>query len=162
MHVYTGFVILICISATFAYINLKFIKMPFVIGLFFLSMIASLLVLSIKLFIPQPYIHLKTLVQQTNISGFILNVMLGFLLFAGSLHTSWSNIKKQLKQITLLAIAGTIISTAIIAALFYGVAIIINLKIDLIYCLLFWCTDISYRSCSRVGHIGQSRCSEKN
>lgn len=111
--------------------------MPFVIGLFFLSMIASLLVLSIKLFIPQPYIHLKTLVQQTNISSFILNVMLGFLLFAGSLHTSWSNIKKQLKQITLLAIAGTIISTVIIAALFYGVAIVINLRIDLIYCLLF-------------------------
>ena len=137
MHVYTIFVLLICISAAFAYINQKFIKMPFVIGLFFLSMVASLLVLSCKFFIPQPYIHLKTIVQQTNISGFIVNIMLGFLLFAGSLHTSWFHVKKQLKQITLLAVAGVIISTLVIAALFYGVAVIINLKINFIYCLLF-------------------------
>ena len=124
MHIYTVFVILICISAAFAYINQKFIKMPFVIGLFFLSMIASLLVLSFKLFIPQPYSNLKIVVQQTDISHFILNIILGFLLFAGSLHTSWFNIKKQLEQITLLAIAGTIISSVIIAALFYGVPLL--------------------------------------
>ena len=137
MHVYIGLVILICISAAFAYINQRFIKMPFVIGLFFLSMIASLLVLSFKFFIPQPYVGLKTLIQKTDISGFILNIMLGFLLFAGSLHTSWYHIKKQLKQITLLAVAGTIISTILIAALFYGVALVVHLKLDFIYCLLF-------------------------
>lgn len=137
MNLYIIFVILICISAAFAYINQKFIKIPFVIGLFLLSTIITLLVLSIRLLIPQPYNSLKNLIEHTNISGFILNVMLGFLLFAGSLHTSWAYIKKQLKQIILLAIVGVLLSTVIVAVLFYGVSILVNIKIDFIYCLLF-------------------------
>ena len=137
MNLYIVFVILICISATFAYINQKFIKIPFVIGLFLLSTIITLLVLSIRLFIPQPYVGLKELVEHTDISGFILNVMLGFLLFAGSLHTNWLHIREQLKKITLLAIAGVLISTVVIAILFYGASLLIHIKIDFIYCLLF-------------------------
>jgi CPA1 family monovalent cation:H+ antiporter len=111
--------------------------MPFVIGLFFLSTIVSLLIFSSKFWFPQPYTELKTAVQHTNISKFILEIMLGFLLFAGSLHTDWSNIKKYLRQIVLFAVAGVLLSTIVIAVLIYGLCSLLHIEIDFIYCLLF-------------------------
>ncbi len=137
MNNYIILIILISTSAAFAYINNKFIKMPFVIGLFFLSTIFSLIVICSKFFIAQPYFFLKDFVDHTNISKFILNILLGFLLFAGSLHADWIHIKKQLKQITLYAVGGVIVSTVLIAVLFYSVSIFFKLNIDFIYCLLF-------------------------
>ncbi len=137
MSIYIILTILIGISAAFAYINYKYLKMPFVIGLFFLSTIVSLLVFISKFWFAQPYTDLKAIVQQTDISKFILEIMLGFLLFAGSLHTDWSNVKKHLKQIALFAIGGVILSTIIIAVLIYGVCNLVDIEIGFIYCLLF-------------------------
>lgn len=111
--------------------------MPFVIGIFFLSTIVSLLVFISKFWFVQPYADLKAIVQQTDISKFILDIMLGFLLFAGSLHTDWSNVKKYLKQIALFAIGGVILSTAIIAVIVYSLCSLLHIDIDFIYCLLF-------------------------
>lgn len=137
MRLYIILTIIIGISATFAYINYKYLKMPFVIGLFFLSTIVSLLVFISKFWFVQPYTDLKAIVQQTDISKFILEIMLGFLLFAGSLHTDWSNVKKHLKQIALFAIGGVILSTIIIAVLVYGICNLLGIEIGFIYCLLF-------------------------
>lgn len=137
MKLYYILVILVTLSATLAYINYRYIKLPFVIGLFFLSTVISILVLSSKLWITEPYNELKELVEQTHISEFILKGMLGFLLFAGSLHTDWFHIKKQIKQIALFAIGGVILSTVIIATLFMGVSILLRIDVPLIYCLIF-------------------------
>jgi CPA1 family monovalent cation:H+ antiporter len=111
--------------------------MPFVIGLFFLSTLTSILVLISRFWIQQPYIRLKILVEETHISKFILEIMLGFLLFAGSLQTDWSRIKKQIRQITLFALVGVVVSTIIVAFLFYAICMVFHLNIDFIYCLLF-------------------------
>ncbi len=134
---YTVLTILISISALFGYVNNRFLKMPFVIGLFFLATSTAILVLCIKYWYPQPYIDLKEIVVQSNISKFILNIMLGFLLFAGALQTNWLNFKQYLKQITIFALIGVLISTVIIAVLFFGFCNIFNLNVEFIYCLLF-------------------------
>jgi len=63
--------------------------------------------------------------------------MLGFLLFAGSLHVRWKNIKQQLRPITIYALGGVILSTIIIACLFYLVCNLTGVHIRFIYCLLF-------------------------
>ena len=138
MNTYTILTILITLSAAFAYINHKFIKMPFVIGLFFLSTLISLIIIiSSKLWTNYPFEALKNLVHQTNISGFVLNVLLGFLLFAGSLHTDWKHIKQQLNLITLYAVGGVLLSTVVVAFLFYYACVLFSIQIDFIYCLLF-------------------------
>ncbi len=137
MDAYYVLIVLICLSAAFAYINHKFIKLPFVIGLFFLSTILSLIILGTKFWTTEPSSNLKLFVEQSNISKFILNIMLGFLLFAGSLHTNWLDLKKQLLQITVLALGGVILSTVIIAGMFYQLSVAFNLNIDFVYCLLF-------------------------
>jgi len=111
--------------------------MSFVIGLFFLSFGVSLLLINSNLLHTQHIIELKSFIKSFNISKFILEILLGFLLFAGSLHTKWDEIKKYLKQIALLSILGVLISTLFIAALFYGVCELLHLDIPFIYCLLF-------------------------
>lgn len=137
MTIYKILTFFIVLSAAFAYINHRYVKMPFVIGLFFISTLVSIIVLTSKLWISEPYEVLKNVVQQTNISKFILNIMLGFLLFAGSLHTNWLNIKLFLKQISLFALGGVIVSTLIIAGMVFMLANIFAVDIDFIYCLLF-------------------------
>ena len=137
MNSYLLLVILMSLSAAFAYINHRVIKLPFVIGLFLLSTILSLVVLSSKIWDVEHFSEIKSIIVHTDISNIILQVMLGFLLFAGSLHTNWTNIKNQLKPISLLAVGGVIISTLVIASMLYEVCSLLGVSIDFIYCLIF-------------------------
>ncbi|MEO8399824.1 MAG: cation:proton antiporter, partial [Ignavibacteriaceae bacterium] len=137
MNSYLLLVILMSLSATFAYINYRFIKLPFVIGLFFLSTILSLIVLSSKIWDIAHFSEIKNIIEHTDLSNIILQIMLGFLLFAGSLQTNWSDIKSQLKPISLLAVGGVIISTIIIAWMLYVACSLLGVSISFIYCLIF-------------------------
>ena len=137
MSNYEVLVIIISLSACFAYVNQRFIKMPFVIGLFFLSMLFSLLILSSKYWAYDYFAQIKDVVGSVDISKYILEYMLGFLLFAGSLHTSWKQIKLQIKSVGLFAVFGVLLSTFIIATVLYGVSHLFSFSLDFIYCLLF-------------------------
>ncbi|OIR04999.1 Na(+)/H(+) antiporter NhaP [mine drainage metagenome] len=137
MNTYSALVILICISAIFAYINQRFFRLPFVIGLFLLSTILSLIILSLKLWGSLPHDQLIQFIETAKIDKIILNILLGFLLFAGALHTDWKQIKQQIKPIATFALVGVILSTIIIAGLFYFISHAMNMQIDFIYCLLF-------------------------
>jgi CPA1 family monovalent cation:H+ antiporter len=137
MNIYTGLTILICLSAGFAYVNQRFLKLPFVIGLFILSTILSVFVISSKLWLNIPVEKIEAFIKLANIDKIILNVLLGFLLFAGALHINWSDLKKQIKPIATFAIGGVLLSTILIAILFYGLTQLFHLKIPFVYCLIF-------------------------
>lgn len=92
--------LIIGLSAFFAYINQRYIKMPFVIGLFFLSTVISMGILFTKFFSQEYYISLKVVLDDLNISKIILEYMLGYLLFAGTFHTDWEDIKSNIKSST--------------------------------------------------------------
>lgn len=133
-HILTG---LICLSALFAYINQHFIKLPFVIGLFALSTVLSLIILSSKIWLNISIEETKHNIELLQIDQVILNIMLGFLLFAGALHTNWNDLKKQIKPISIFAIGGVLLSTVIIALFFKLSTSLFNIQIDFIYCFIF-------------------------
>jgi CPA1 family monovalent cation:H+ antiporter len=135
--------------------------MPFVIGLFFLSSILSFIVLSSKLWNVHQYSEIKNIIEHTDISKLILNIMLGFLLFAGSLHVRWKNIKQQLRPITIYALGGVILSTIIIACLFYLVCNLTGIHIRFIYCLLFGVLISPTDPISVLGILTKADVSEK-
>jgi len=137
MNIYLAVVTLICLSAGFAYINQKFLKLPFVIGLFLLSTILSLIVLSTRVWLNLPFTEIKLAIDSAHIEKIILDILLGFLLFAGAMHTNWNGLKNQIKPIAIFALGGVLLSTLIIAGLLFGLSQLMQLKIDLIYCLLF-------------------------
>ncbi|TXF74935.1 cation:proton antiporter [Chryseobacterium sp.] len=137
MNIYLGLTVLICLSAGFAYVNRRFLKLPFVIGLFLLSTLLSLVVISSKLWLHLPTDEIKAYIELADIDNIVLNYLLGFLLFAGALHTNWNNLKEQIKPIATFALGGVLLSTVIIASLFYGLIGIFHLEIDFTYCLIF-------------------------
>lgn len=137
MNSYHLIILIISLSAGFAYINHKYLKMPFVIGLFFLSMLFSLFILSSKFWANSYFTEIKEVIAHVNLSKYILEIMLGFLLFAGSLHVEWSEVKKQLKPIGIFAVVGVIASTFLIGGLFYIISNALGIQISFIYCLLF-------------------------
>ena len=137
MNIYFGLTILICLSAGFAYVNQRFLKLPFVIGLFILSTILSVFVISSKFWLEIPVEKIEKFIERANIDKIILNILLGFLLFAGALHINWSDLKKQIKPIATFAIGGVLLSTLLIATLFYGLTQLFHLQISFVYCLIF-------------------------
>jgi len=137
MNIYLALTILICLSAGFAYVNQRILKFPFVIGLFLLSTVLSIVVISTKLWLNIPIAEIKTYIELAHIDKIVLNYLLGFLLFAGALHTNWANLKQQIKPIATFALGGVLLSTIVIAICFYGLTQIFNLEIDFIYCLIF-------------------------
>ncbi len=137
MNIYIAVVALISLSAGFAYINQKLLKLPFVIGLFLLSTILSLLIFSSRIWLSLPYDNIKAAIANAGIDRIIIDILLGFLLFAGAMHTSWKGLKKQIKPIAVFALGGVLLSTLIIAGSFYFISHILQLQIQFIYCLLF-------------------------
>ncbi|MBK8710350.1 MAG: sodium:proton antiporter [Niastella sp.] len=137
MNLYLALTLLICLSSGFAYVNQRFLKLPFVIGLFLLSTILSLFVISSRLWLDIPVDKIKSYIEYVHIEKIILNVLLGFLLFAGALHTNWNNLKNQIRQIATFAVGGVLLSTIIIAFIFFGITRLFNLEIDLAYCFIF-------------------------
>ena len=125
------------LSTLFAYLNQRYIKMPFVIGLFFLSTVISLGIVATKFFSEEYYLKLKFVLDSLDISKYVLEYMLGYLLFAGSFHTDWKDIRNNIKPIVIFAFFGVIASTFIIGGMFYQVTEYFNLGISFIYCLLF-------------------------
>ncbi len=137
MGSYEIFILLICLSAGFAFINQKFLKLPFVIGLFFLSTALSVIVLTSQLWIDIDVKGLEKYLENSHLDRLIIDVFLGFLLFAGALHTNWGNLRSQIKPIASFALGGVILSTVIIAGLFYFIAGLLGIDISFVYCLIF-------------------------
>ncbi|MGS0679570.1 cation:proton antiporter [Shewanella sp. 0m-8] len=90
-----------------------------------------------KIFGIKIYSTLVTDLEQLDFNALLLNGMLGFLLFAGTLQIKLHILKKQKWEIFILAFVGTLISTFLVAGLLYSFASFIGLPLNFSHCLLF-------------------------
>lgn len=81
--------------------------------------------------------HTQTLLIQTNFHHLLINGMLSFLLFAGSLTIDFERFKKQKWEIGTLASISTIFSTILVGFLLYAMLPLFHATLPLLYCLLF-------------------------
>lgn len=137
MLIYNLVTIIIVFTAIFGYINFKYIKLPGTIGIMLISLVASLLLIGIGLLYPSFFIETKRLISAIDFHTALMKVMLSFLLFAGAIHIDLNMLKKQILPIATFSTIGVLISTFIVAALFYAATKAFGLSIDFIYCLLF-------------------------
>ncbi|PKF62718.1 sodium:proton antiporter [Psychromonas sp. psych-6C06] len=138
MTVYATFCFLGAAAMLIAFLNSKIGKMQSTIAITAGSLILSLIIVIAG---KNGFTSLKTIASQQlaqiDFNSFLLDGILGFLLFAGGLGIKLTNIKDQKWEITVLALAATLFSTVFIGyALFYSCQFI-GLPLDLIYCLLF-------------------------
>lgn len=138
MELYYTFSVLIVLASFFAYLNVRFLKLPGTIGIMIIAMLVSV---AIRLlgdqYFPETTKEFFLLIQEFDFTEILMGAMLNFLLFAGALHINISDLRDHKWPILTYASVSVVLSALIIAVLFYTVAPMLGLEIPFIYCLLF-------------------------
>ena len=99
-------------------------------------LIAFLILIGIGLLNPGFFMQTKKLVSKIDFHTALMKVMLSFLLFAGAINIDLNILKKEILAILTFSTIGVVISTFVVAILFYF-ASAFGIEINFIYCLLF-------------------------
>ncbi|MBN7817970.1 cation:proton antiporter [Algoriphagus pacificus] len=137
MNIFTIITILIVLSAAFAFINTKFLKLPFTIGLMIIAIAFTVGITILGKINPFFIEEAELLIQSIDFETALLDVMLSFLLFAGALHTKLDTLKTLKAPIATFATIGVVLSTFLVGSMMYGVFMAFGHEINYIYCLLF-------------------------
>ncbi|MBK9478772.1 MAG: sodium:proton antiporter [Bacteroidetes bacterium] len=129
--------LIIVISAAFAYLNFRFLKLPASIGLMLMSLGLSLLVLLAGNFFPSIKQKIATEVLGINFSDLLLEGMLSFMLFAGAIHVKFADLKSEKLNILLLSTVSVLISTFVIGISAFYLFNFLGINVQLIHSLLF-------------------------
>jgi len=137
MKLFNILAVLITLSAVFSYLNYRFIKLPTTIGVMVISLLGSLGIVVIG---PLGFGLEEDALRLLNSIDFdetLLHGMLSFLLFAGALHIDLDRLARQKWIIGTLATVGSVGSTFMIGILAWFVLDLLNIRLPLMYCLLF-------------------------
>lgn len=137
MDLLTIITVLIFISTTFSYLNQRFIKLPSTIGVMIIAIVVSLAVLFLGKTGSEKSNLIISLAKSIDFSSLLLNVMLGFLLFAMAVHFDYKKLKQLRLPVILLSTLGVFLSAGIFAFLLYWIAVLLRIDIPFIYCLVF-------------------------
>jgi len=128
---------LLTLTAVFSFMNYRILKLPTTIGIMFLSLVFSLLIILLGDFSSGLRASAESLVNQIDFNKAVLHGMLSCLLFAGALHVNLDDLKEQRWVIATLATIGIMVSTVLVGSIMYFVFGILGIKIDFLWCLVF-------------------------
>ncbi|MEX6504755.1 cation:proton antiporter [Jiella sp. M17.18] len=131
--------ILLVITAVFAWINHRLIRLPHTIGLLVVGLGASLLLIAVDFAVPNTglYENLTSFIRQIDFRSAVLDGMLAFLLFAGAMHVNLARLRSRAGAVGVMATIGVLISTAIVGGGFYVTANWTGLPMTLGWALVF-------------------------
>jgi CPA1 family monovalent cation:H+ antiporter len=127
------------ITALLAYLNHRFIRLPSAIGVMVaaLALSLALLVLDATGLNAGLRQHEEALVRSIDFSSLLMQGMLSLLLFAGALHVDLSELRALRWPVAILAVLGTVASTATVGLLMWWGMGWAGLPVPLLECLLF-------------------------
>ena len=137
MTLYNAFAALIVLTALFAYINHRFIKLPSTIGLMLLGLVFSLLIIGLGAFNPFILQEAAALVAAFDFSELLLGSMLSFMLFAGAIHIPLADLRQTQFSVLVFSTFSVVLSTFIIGTAMYYLLALFGIPTPFIYCLLF-------------------------
>src|ERR1700690_4544917 len=114
MEIYNIITVIILLAAAFGYINQRFFKLPGIIGIMIISLIASLAVIALEKIFPEFFVNTITSIRAIDFNTVVLKVMLSFLLFAAGIHIDAKKLKNERKAIITFSTISVLISTFII------------------------------------------------
>jgi CPA1 family monovalent cation:H+ antiporter len=140
MELYNIISILITLSALFGYVNHRFIKLPTTIGLMSISMLMSVAMVILG-HMGHAGVHIEkewiSLIRNIDFNKTLMVGMLGFLLFAGSLHVDLNELLKEKWGIAVFSTVGVGLSTLCVGAITYLLSGWLDLGLNAVQCLLF-------------------------
>ncbi|MDG2124855.1 MAG: cation:proton antiporter, partial [Verrucomicrobiales bacterium] len=128
---------LLTLAAIFGFINYRFLRLPMTIALMLMGLVTSLVVLLVGQFQPAVVTTAQDILTAIDFDDTLLQIMLGYLLFAGALHVDLDALAKQKKLIAILATLGVVTSTFLVGTTTYFLLPLLGLEIPFLYCLLF-------------------------
>jgi CPA1 family monovalent cation:H+ antiporter len=137
MNLFTIITSLFTISSIFSYINARWIKLPGVIGVMLLAIFSALITVFAGKTLPQFTKLITDLNSSIDFSSTLLDILLGFLLFASALHFDIKKLRSNLKGVLIISTVGVLLSTIIFAGLFHFAVGWIGIEVPFIYCLVF-------------------------
>ncbi len=129
--------LLVTLTALFSYVNFRFIKLPTTIGVMLIALVLSMGVIGLGHFFPDMKHMAQRALLQFQFDDALMQVMLSFLLFAGSLHINLNELAEQKGVISTLAILGVVLSTFIFGTTIYFLFSALGFNIGYAWCLLF-------------------------
>ncbi|SDE63848.1 sodium/proton antiporter, CPA1 family [Mucilaginibacter pineti] len=137
MELFVIIALLVIISAIYSYINARFIKLPGTVGIVTVAIVGSVLTIIADKLDPAIGKQLSVVAKHINFSSTLLNILLGFLLFAGSFNANTRRLKRELRPVFVLSTLSVLLSAAIFGAIFYYLTGFFHIRIPFSYCLLF-------------------------
>lgn len=129
--------VLLTVTATFAYLNYRFLRLPMTIGLMAAAIVFSLVLLLLERLGIDLRANATQILKSVDFSATLMNGMLAYLLFAGALHVKSKDLRANFAPIAVLATAGVIISTLVVGFLLYGACQVVGVDVPLAYALVF-------------------------
>ena len=129
--------ILIVLVALLSYLNARLLRQPPIVGLMAVSLLFSAVLAVTGLVVPPVGQWARALLARIDLGEALLHGMLGFLLFAGSLHVDLGHLSRQKGAVAALATVGVLLSTALVGGLMWGVSALLGLGLRPIDCFLF-------------------------
>lgn len=137
MNLFAAFSILMTLSALFAYLNHRYIKLPSVIGLMLLALILSLVLIGVSRFAPSMVEAVREVIETTEFSHLLMDSMLGFMLFAGAIHIKLDELKQEKWAVLLLSTVSVVTSTVLVGFIIKALLGLFGIEVELIHALLF-------------------------
>jgi CPA1 family monovalent cation:H+ antiporter len=137
MDFFTISSIVIVLSALFGYINVRFLKLPNTIGLMLIAIVFTMVLFATSLVDNTMYKVAEDLIGQIHFDEILLDVLLGFLLFAGAMHTNFDQLKVQRWPIVVFSTLGVVASTFITGGFVFYLLQLMGMNVPFIHCLLF-------------------------
>jgi CPA1 family monovalent cation:H+ antiporter len=127
------------LTALFAYLNHRFVRLPTTIGVMAIALVLSLAIIALDLLGLDGGLrrYEQEFVRSIDFSDVLMNGMLSFLLFAGALHVDLRLLRAQRWPVAILAVLGTVLSTLLVGwGMWLGLGFF-GVELPLLYCLLF-------------------------
>jgi CPA1 family monovalent cation:H+ antiporter len=138
MQLFHIIAVLITLAAVFSWVNHRFLHMPTAIGLMAIALLMSIVLIVLgQLGYNEVEGQVRWMLTSIDFNATLLHGMLSFLLFAGALHINLEDLAEQRVVIAILATASVVGATFLIGFGAWYISALFDLRIPLVYCLLF-------------------------
>ena len=138
MSDYQALCILAAVAFGIAFLSAHIVRMQTTIAITSGALLLSLIMLLLgHTIFPELQEFAVSFLLNIDFPQFVLEGVLGFLLFAGGLGINLQAMRSQKWEITVLVIFGVVVSTVLVAAGVWALCSLLGMPIAFIYCLLF-------------------------
>lgn len=137
MSYHSIFAIIVLVTALAAFFNERYLKLPKTIALTIISLTISIIVTNLLRFNSDWATYIHSILSSVDFRTTVLDVMLGYLLFASSLRMNVLNLRRHLSSIMYLASIGVITSTLFTGFLLWLISSTLQFPLTLPDCLIF-------------------------